>query len=146
VNAAFPLSQSIRAWRRFAAHNGLRVLAFCASFCVLLAAAVIYARDATPVAGGQGFAGQGGLAGAGRGARGLSIGVESSDPVARFAQTRVGHIVYSPSADDRCRRMLFDNRTGMSGDAGSVVCQRLAPESDTTPSDRLETLRKTFHR
>jgi hypothetical protein len=66
--------------------------------------------------------------------------------VAHFSQTRVGHIVYSPSADDTCRRMLFDNRTGMSGDAGSVVCQHMAPEAETLPADRLQTLRKTFHR
>jgi hypothetical protein len=63
-----------------------------------------------------------------------------------LCETRVGHIVYSSTIDERCRRVLFDNRTGFSGDAGSIMCRRLAPEGEAMPADRLETLSKTFKR
>jgi hypothetical protein len=81
-----------------------------------------------------------------RGGRGLSVHLDAGNPVARFAETRVGHIVYSSTIDERCRRVLFDNRTGYSGDAGSIMCRRLAPEGEAMPADRLETLSKTFKR
>src|ERR1044071_6884748 len=42
------------------------------------------------------------------------------DPVRNFIQTRVGHVLFTVTHSNNCRRTLFDNRTGAT-DRKSVV-------------------------
>ena len=70
-----------------------------------------------------------------------------NDPVKNFVKTGVGHVLFTGTSSDNCRRTLFDNRTGATADAGEVFCGQ-APEHvmDAQSSDRLMAMRKPFRR
>jgi hypothetical protein len=75
----------------------------------------------------------------------------SVDPVDRFSETRIGHILFYPAHGDRCRRVLFDNATGKTYDAPDINC--VSSEMNTRPvpgrpvnqsRDRLDEMSKYF--
>jgi hypothetical protein len=74
-------------------------------------------------------------------------GLSKDDPVRNFATTGVGHVLFTATSSDNCRRNLFDNRTGATYEAGEINCgqnpERL-PESQS--SDRLQSMRKSFRK
>jgi hypothetical protein len=85
---------------------------------------------------------------------GGSVGIVIDDPVARFSETRVGHLLFKPFEGDHCRRVLFDNSTGGYLEAGQVFCGR-ALESEGTETGngpgmpsaaRIRTLSKAFRK
>ncbi len=69
------------------------------------------------------------------------------DPVRNFLKTGVGHVLFTETSSDHCRRTLFDNRTGAIVDAGEVFCGQ-TPERvvDAQTSDRLMAMRKPFRK
>jgi len=71
--------------------------------------------------------------------------LDADDPVARFTQTGVGHVLFSPRAGDHCQRVLFDNRTGAQYDTASVDCARPAAEV-VASTDRMGALGRTFRK
>jgi hypothetical protein len=70
-----------------------------------------------------------------------------TDPLARFTETGIGHVVFWPHGSDTCRRVLFDNRTGGTQEAGEVLCE--PDKSDETVKaeiNRLIVLRRSFQK
>ncbi len=92
---------------------------------------------------------QGHMASAPRFGGGAGIGseydLEPNDPVARFPETRVGHVLFAPRVGDHCQRVLFDNQTGVQYEARSVDCSRPAAEVAPT-TDRMDALLRTFQK
>jgi hypothetical protein len=66
----------------------------------------------------------------------------NDDPVKNFAKTGVGHVLFTAPSTDNCRRTLFDNRTGMTYDAGEMSCGQ-APEAQ---NERLQSMGRPFKR
>ena len=64
----------------------------------------------------------------------------------QFSQTRVGQLLYWPEAGNDCRRVLYDNRTSMLQEAGTVTCEHVERQPEPPPGegDRLTALRKAF--
>jgi hypothetical protein len=71
----------------------------------------------------------------------------ASDPALRFSKTHVGQVVFSRPNSDTCRRVLFDNRTGLSYWVDDLKCGRTAeqPIEDESP-DRMTAVRNSFQR
>jgi len=155
VNAARKLRKQVKALRRLARTNTVRVPALCGLFCVLLMLAIAYTRapvgslSAGGGGGGLGMGGAGGMAGAGgRGAGALATGnLPADDPVVQFAQTRVGQLLFASFWGDNCRRVLFDNRTGGSHEMGYVPCgQNADTPVEVSGMDRIQAMRKSFQK
>jgi hypothetical protein len=147
MNAALPVDNRFAIWRRLGRANVLRVLAVCVAFVALPVVAIFYVREPVAVDGAGGMSGLGGNAEVSAASTGLAVGVAGDDPVAHFAQSRVGHILYSPNQGDYCRRVLFNNRTGVLYDMGSVLCRQSAPEAAlVSGADRVQSLRKSFQK
>jgi hypothetical protein len=74
------------------------------------------------------------------------------DLAVRFSHTRVGHVLFEVDQSDNCRRMLFDNRTGLFYDAKEIFCgegsdQAVSDQAvQVTSSDRLKGLQQSFRR
>jgi hypothetical protein len=115
-------------------------------FGALLAAGLYFAHE--PKGSGQmpSVSGIGGLSGAGKAAPLVgAAGLGPSDPVVRFADTRIGQVLFSKSRSDDCVRVLFNNVTGDYYEAKDIFCGRKPePPSDGGPSRRLDALRKSF--
>jgi hypothetical protein len=147
MSAALPTETRSAIWRRLSRANVLRVLAICFAFVALPVVAIHYVREPAAIQGAGSLSGQGGVAGVDAASSGLAVGVAGDDPVARFAQTRVGHILYSPNQGDNCRRVLFNNSTGALYEMGSVLCAQSAPEAAlVSGADRMQSLRKSFQK
>ena len=118
------------AYRRVAPTNARRATALCVVFAASLALALYLTRApvAVPIA--------------------TSVDKGVTDPVARFAQTRTGHLLLPSQSGGLCRRVLFENRTGALLDAGEVPCgpSDVPPEVLTNGADRLMAVRKAFQR
>jgi hypothetical protein len=127
--------------------NRVRVLTISGAFAALIGAGFFAAKDPVGLFQSKSeSAGTGiqtikavGLAGA------SALG--GDDPVLRFAETKMGQVVFSASHSDMCRRVLFDNRTGARLEAGEVFCgQSQAQVVDAETSNRLQSLSKSFQR
>jgi pimeloyl-ACP methyl ester carboxylesterase len=120
-------------WRRIAPTNARRVLVVSAVFAPLIAlgAYQVQQQPAPPAAKPASAA--------------SAADTRPTDPVARFAETGIGQVLFWPHGSDTCRRVLFDNRTGASQEVGEVLCE--PDKSDETVRaeiNRLTTLRKSF--
>lgn len=145
MNATLSFDKLFVAWRWFAPANALRVLAICAAFGALPVVAIYYAREPAAPPLVAGIAGLGGIAGAGDASPGLAVALAADDPVARFSQSRIGHILYSPYIGDYCRRVLFHNETGALYENGRILCVQSAPQpTPVSGADRLLSMRKSF--
>jgi hypothetical protein len=121
-------------WRRVALPHAALVLTMCVAFVALIAAAIFWswrpgiALSAKP--------------------SGSLGGMTLMKPADRFSETRVGQLLYWPEAGNECRRMLYDNRTGMLQEAESVACEQVPPHAEPPPSegDRLTALRRAFQK
>jgi hypothetical protein len=140
---AIGLQNMFGAIRRFFAQNSVqRGIVICVVFATVVSAGAYATSDQLGLShwlrstgSGPGDAGQSSLP---TGAASLS----DDDPVKNFAKTGVGHVLFTTSSSDNCRRTLFDNRTGATYDAGEVLCSP-APEQQ---SERMQTMSKTFKR
>jgi hypothetical protein len=135
--------------RRSARANFARVGTICAAFGVLIGVGTLFARDPAAFFGWNADAGAGGQPGTVNpvalvGGAGLS----PSDLTVRFSKTGVGHVLFATSDSDKCRRILFDNRTGLSYAANEVFCGPVVAEPviEADSPDRLNAVRKSFQR
>ena len=141
------LHDRVARWRRAAPTSATHVVAICSLFGALILAGLYAAKDHIPffrpaaIASGP----PGGIAGPK--AAGLVGGAELNpgDPVMRFSDTRVGHMLFATSRSDNCRRMLFDNRTGAYYESPDVFCGQ-APDEESQPAEqgRLTAVLKAF--
>jgi hypothetical protein len=73
--------------------------------------------------------------------------LDPGDPTVRFSDTRVGHVLFAMSRSDSCRRVLFDNRTGLFYEASEIFCGQGPDQAvEVIGSDRLTGLQKAFRR
>jgi hypothetical protein len=132
------LSGATKLWRRIAPRNTTGVVT---AVCVLFAGLLVLGFYRVQGSGGSAPTPRFGV-----GAETASeYDLDPNDPVARFAQTGVGHVLFAPLAGDHCERVLFDNRTGAQYEARSLDCSRPASEV-VASTDRLGALRKTFQK
>ena len=113
-------------WHRTAPTNARRVSILCAAFAALIAGGLyrVWQPAEMPV---------------------TLVMPESVDPVARFNQTRVGHLLFAQAGGSNCRRVLFDNKTGALQDAGELYCGAPLPEAAES-ANRMLALRKAFQK
>lgn len=138
---------------RLATSTNTRIVATLSVVFALVVSAGLYRQtrlgDAAGVASGIG-----GIGGDGGGGQNSPGGKRRSlDPVDRFTETRVGHVLFYPAGGDSCRRMLFDNMTGTTADAPAVNC--VPSEMNTAPlpgqevnqtTDRVKEMSKHFNK
>jgi len=76
----------------------------------------------------------------------VTASLDPADPVAQFAKTGVGHMLFAKSDSEDCRRVLFDNRTGEFQETKDVSCGRdvLEKEPVSASAARLEAMQKAF--
>lgn len=70
-------------------------------------------------------------------------GLPEDDPVRNFFKTGVGHVLFTATASDNCRRNLFDNHTGATYEAGEIFCGQSA-DQEAQSSNRLMQMGKQF--
>ena len=130
--------------RRVAPTNALGALTLCTLFGALLAAGVYFTRELTVMGPASGSR----TAGNGQPASDPQMrGLDPADPVVRFAETRVGHLLFESRAGDNCRRVLFDNRSGGSAEVADIHCgYESAPAGGASSADRIMILRKAFQK
>jgi hypothetical protein len=78
---------------------------------------------------------------------GIANGLAMSDPARQFRENPMGQVLFSPYVGERCRRLLFDNRTGAFESADDVNCVQGGRDSETSTSsaqDRMNAMKKTF--
>jgi len=98
------------------------------------------------MSGGGGLSG-GGIASENAVRPGGFAELDPGDPTVRFSDTRIGHVLFASSRSDDCRRLLFDNRTGLFYEAREIFCgQRPDQAGEVVSSDRLTGLRQFFQR
>jgi hypothetical protein len=149
--------------RRKLSSNLIRMLTINVIFGLLVGVGVYAASEKTTMLlRWAGFAGAAGLAGAGEGItqaddKGLTtmrkvklVGAASldpNDPVLRFAETRIGQLVFASAGRDNCDRLLFDNRNGSYYDTPQVFCgQRPEQAVESETPARLMAVRKSLGR
>ena len=116
-------------WRHTAPTNAVRVTVLCLAFGTLIAVGVSHVWKPAPMPAIQLDTTAGG------------------DPVARFTETRVGHLLFAPVGGDNCRRVLFDNTTGAFREAGEIYCgPPPSRASEATSANRLQALSKSFQK
>jgi hypothetical protein len=131
--------------RRVAPTNAMGALTLCTLFGALLAAGVYFTREFEVLKSANGPR----TAGDGRSASDPQMrGLDAADPVVRFAETRIGHLLFESRAGDNCRRVLFDNRSGGSAEVADIYCgYETAPAAGGASGvDRIMILRKSFQK
>ena len=129
--------------RLFARTTVQRVLVICTVFATVLSAGAYATSDHLGLlrwlrqSNGNGN-GSAALSSPPTGAASLS----DDDPVKNFAKTGVGHVLFTAPSTDSCRRTLFDNRTGVTYDAGEMNCGQ-PPEAQ---NERLQSMARPFKR
>jgi hypothetical protein len=74
-----------------------------------------------------------------------SGGMKDDDPVKNFARTGVGHVLFSGSGSDSCKRTLFDNKTGSYKVVDDISCGTSGDQAvDDKKSEQLNSMRKAF--
>jgi hypothetical protein len=69
------------------------------------------------------------------------------DPRSGFADARVGLMLFASYNSDVCRRALFDNRTGVSAEAGKIHCGQLPEQQgDQLGQERALAMLKAFRK
>jgi hypothetical protein len=86
------------------------------------------------------------LSGSGRQPAKPAEALREIDPVSRFTQTRVGHLLFSISNSDMCRRVLFDNRTGETWAGGQVPCGQAPDAPVADQQERGNAMMRAFRR
>ena len=134
-----------------------RALTICSVFGTLLLASAYAAKEHTALFGLLQASGAGGLFGQGTAVAGdktvgLSLAgqLDPADPTVRFKETGVGHLLFASSNSDGCKRLLFDNRTGLYYQAKDIDCHRPSDEvveaNEPEKPNRLTEVRKSFKR
>jgi hypothetical protein len=129
---------------RKARSHAVRVTALCTTFAALLATGFQHRRDLAELLSSAmsrpAFIRGGGLPGQADVMRPL-------DPRSGFADARVGLMLFASYNSDVCRRALFDNRTGVSAEAGKIHCGQLPEQQgDQLGQERALAMLKAFRK
>lgn len=131
-----PASSPAKLRQRIASRHSGVLTAVCVLFGGLLLLGIYHVQGTGSVPTGPRYG-----VGAGAGPDYL----DANDPVARFTETRVGHVLFAPRTGDQCQRVLFDNSTGTQYESQPVDCGR--PSSEPVGgNDRIGALRKSFQK
>jgi hypothetical protein len=115
-------------WHRLASTNARRILLICAVLGGILTLGIY--RAMTPAAVAPHLLSQ-----------------RSADPVGRFTETRVGHLLVSKDGGESCRRLLFDNRTGEFMEGGQTSCDPASARAQSgAGDDRMQQIRRSFQK
>jgi hypothetical protein len=150
-----PFRRRLVRWRKAATSTTTRVMTICVAFGALMLTGVYAGKDnfalfrSVEVSGADGAAG-GTSEGDAAAKANRVVGhdeLNPRDPVMRFADTGVGHMLFASTRSDQCRRLLFDNRTGAYYEAPDIFCGQKPEEGgDPVPHDRVSAMRKAFKR
>jgi hypothetical protein len=153
MSAALPIREWSGVLWRVATSTNTRIVVSLTILFALVLTAGLYRQFRPGDAAGL-AARHGGISGEGGGGQGGPGGKRRPlDPVDRFTETRVGHVLYYPVLGEACRRMLFDNTTGKTYDAPDVNC--IPSEMNTAPlpgqevnqtTDRVKEMSKHFNK
>jgi hypothetical protein len=73
--------------------------------------------------------------------------LDPKDPALRFSETGMGQVLFTTANSDKCRRVLFDNKTGTSYWVRDVDCARPAEQAvEAVTSNRMLAVQKSFRR
>jgi hypothetical protein len=73
--------------------------------------------------------------------------LDPKDPALRFSETGMGQVMFPAPNSDKCRRVLFDNRTGTSYWVRDVDCTRPAEQAEVSDKpNRLLAVKNSFRR
>jgi hypothetical protein len=73
--------------------------------------------------------------------------LDPKDPALRFSETGMGQVLFTTANSDKCRRVLFDNRTGTSYWVRDVDCGRPAEQAvENVAPNRMLEVQKSFRR
>ena len=111
---------------RKARSHAVRVTAICTAFAALLATGFQHRRDLAELLSSA-MSRPAFITGAGRAAQADLL--RPLDPRSEFPAAQVGLMLFASYNSDICRRALFDNRTGVSADAGQIHCGQ-PPEAE----------------
>ena len=129
---------------RKATVHGIRVTAICAGFAALLVIGLHHRRDLSEFF--RSAMTRSALIG-GTGGLGQSDMLRPVDPRSSFIEARVGLMLFAANNNDTCRRVMFDNRTGVWSEAGQVHCgQPPEPGSDQLGQERALMLLRAFRK
>ena len=124
--------------------HAFRLTAMCVAFAALLTAGLHHRRDLSEFFHAA-MSRQASLGGAGAG--GQADVLRTLDPRSSFGQARVGLMLFAAYNTDTCRRVMFDNRTGVWSEAGNIHCgQPPEPGSDQIGQERALALLKAFRK
>lgn len=71
--------------------------------------------------------------------------LDPKDPALRFSETGMGQVLFASANSDKCRRVLFDNRTGTSYWVRDIDCARPAEEAQVSDKpNRLLAVKNSF--
>lgn len=139
--------------------NALRVMSINVVFGLLIGCGLYATTERAALLHLMGFSGAGGISGAGepREVKGSAItravpltgaaSLTPDDPVLRFAESRIGHMLFSSMQSDNCQRVLFNNNTGVSFEAPGVFCgQKANKVAEADSPKRLNAVRSSFQR
>jgi hypothetical protein len=111
------------------------ILPWFGALAFLMAGGVYYQRDMLGLSSGEGTAAS------------SQAMPQDPDPVVRFSETRIGHLLFMLPDGRNCRRVLFDNMTGGQVDAGRVECaQQEPPQPSAVSTGRFDAIRNSFKR
>ena len=69
-------------------------------------------------------------------------GLNEEDPILRFFETHICHVIFMRLDNDYCHRTLFDNRNGALQEVGEVQC--IQNIKGNFSADRSNALQKSF--
>jgi hypothetical protein len=131
--------------RRVLSRNLIRVLTINAVFGAVIGVGLYAAGEQSAMfLRWAGFSGAGGVSSAGDGdgqsgdkgpaaLRKVKVvgaaALDPNDPVLRFAETRIGQVLFASVGNDNCQRLLFDNRNGNYYDTPGIFCGQTPEQS-----------------
>jgi hypothetical protein len=136
LNRPLSFRRRLGRWRRAALGTPVRALAVCVVFGSFILAGIYAAREHTMLFQS--------LQGAGPNGSPASSGAVAK---ARLSGDGIGQVMFLSASGDNCRRVLFDNRTGLSYETKEVSCGPVAkPVIESGSPNRLAAVRKSFQR
>jgi hypothetical protein len=113
----------------------------------LVGAGVLFASDPSRVFALKAGSGAGGLLESSPSGLLGAAALDPNDPALRFSQTHVGQVLFTTANSDKCRRVLFDNRSGTSYWVNAVDCGRPVEQAQVSEKpDRLLAIKNSFKR
>jgi hypothetical protein len=139
------IRKTFKAIGRVLAPRSVRhVAVICVLFGLMVGGGAYVAHNSTSLFGSSAGAPQPELAGRSDNVTGSGT-MKDDDPVKNFARTGVGHVLFTGSGTDACKRTLFDNKTGSYKVVDDINCGTSGDQAvDDKKSEQLNSMRKAF--